>query len=39
MNLARFLAKALVVFGATDIFGIPGGAVLEILYACDDNAS
>lgn len=37
MNLARFLAKALVVFGATDIFGIPGGAVLEILYACEEQ--
>lgn len=38
MNAADFIVEYLVGLGVTDAFGIPGGVILELLYAMDRRA-
>lgn len=38
MTVAGYIADFLIKKGVTDVFGIPGGVVLEILYAFDEKA-
>lgn len=35
MNVADYIVNRLVEFGVTDVFGLPGGVVLDFLYAVD----
>lgn len=35
MNVADFLVKTLVEYDVTDVFGIPGGVVLDLIYALE----
>lgn len=37
MKVAEYIVKYLVEQGVTDVFGIPGGVVLEFLYALEGN--
>ena len=37
MNGAEYVVKTLVNMGVADVFGIPGGVVLDFLYAADKN--
>ncbi len=36
MNAAQYIVDSLLKHGVTDAFGIPGGAILDLLYAFDD---
>ena len=37
MTVAEYIVDRLIQFGVTDAFGIPGGVVLELLYAMEDR--
>lgn len=37
MTVAEYIVQTLVNFNVTDVFGVPGGVVLEFLYAADAN--
>lgn len=37
MKISEYIAKILVELGTTDAFGIPGGVILDLIYAFDAN--
>ena len=37
MNVANYIAEKLALYGVSDVFGIPGGVVLKLLYAFNEN--
>ncbi len=39
MKLSQYLVKKLTEYGVTDVFGIPGGVILEFIYELDKSES
>lgn len=39
MTCAEYIAKHIAVLGTNDAFGIPGGVIIKLLYALNENAS
>ncbi len=37
MTVAEYIVQTLVNFNVTDVFGVPGGVILDFLYAVDEN--
>lgn len=37
MKVAEYLVKTLSIYGVTDVFGIPGGVVIDFLYALSES--
>ena len=35
MTVAEYLVEYLIKIGVTDVFGLPGGVILEFLYSVD----
>lgn len=37
MTVAEYITDTLIEYGVTDVFGVPGGVILEVLYAIDSR--
>lgn len=38
MTVAEYITDTLIEYGVTDVFGVPGGVILEMLYAIDSRS-